>query len=83
MLHQAASNLIVRRRGHTLSNKAIEDYLEKCQKSKEPGLGQAAALKVHGCPMRLLLIRFSSPELLQRALNTLVLHNCFSPQSYP
>ena len=75
MLHQAASNLIVKRRGHKLGNKAVEDYRGKCQKSKEPGLGQAAALKVHGCPMRLLLIRFSSPELLLRFFNTLVLQN--------
>ena len=69
---QASTNLVIKRRGFKLSHKAIEDFRGKSLKSKQPGLGQASALKVQGAPMRLLLIRFTSPELLQRFFNMLV-----------
>jgi len=69
----ATTNLIIKRRGFALGKASIEEFRGKVQKSKEPGLGQAAAHKVQGSPMRLLLIRFTSPELLQRFLNMLAL----------
>jgi hypothetical protein len=78
VLSQASTNLIIKRRGFKLSRKSIEDFREKAQKSKAPGLGQASALKVQGSPMRLLLIRFICPELLTRFLNMLVRLHIFT-----
>ena len=72
-LRMATTNLVIKRRGFALGKKSIEEFKDKMHKSKEPGLGQAAAYKVRGSPMRLLLIRFTSPELLVRFLNMVAL----------
>jgi hypothetical protein len=65
----ASAALLIRRRGFTLARRTINEFLETTAQSKVPGLGSAPALRIRSSPMRLLLIRFLTPQLLQRFLN--------------